>query len=220
MIEKQKIAIADSNSLVREGILSVLKSEINFEIAFIVDSKEKLFDELSITYPDILILDSNDLKGFVHQDILEVGNFVSFSKILVITANGNNEYILKILAYGITHLLLKNCSTDDFLKAMQSFEKNEKYLCKEAIEILLTKNLSPYGSQTKETILTKKEIEITKLIVQGLTAKKIAAQCFLSAHTVNTHRKNIFKKLSINSSSELIMYAVKAGMIDTTEYYI
>lgn len=68
--------------------------------------------------------------------------------------------------------------------------------------------------------LTTTETEVVKLIAEGKTTKEIAAQKNISFHTVMTHRKNIFRKLGVNSSSELIMYAIRAGWIDNIEYYI
>jgi DNA-binding CsgD family transcriptional regulator len=68
--------------------------------------------------------------------------------------------------------------------------------------------------------LTASEIEIVKLIASGLTAKEIALKRHISFHTVNTHRKNIFRKLGVSNSSELIMLAIKSGWIDNIEYYI
>ncbi len=75
-------------------------------------------------------------------------------------------------------------------------------------------------SVSKRNLLTTTEKEIIQLIIQGKTAKEIAEMRCLSFHTVNTHRKNIFRKLDINSVQELIKYAIKAGYFDTTEYYI
>lgn len=107
---------------------------------------------------------------------------------------------------------------EDLLEALSAIEKNQKYLCHEAIEILLNEKLA--SAKNSNIHLTKKELEVIQLLAQGLTTKDIAARIFLSIHTVNTHRKNILNKLCINNTSELIMYAVKAGIIDTTEYYI
>ncbi len=74
-------------------------------------------------------------------------------------------------------------------------------------------NIEPVG-------LTPAETEIVRLISRGMTTKEIASKKFLSVHTIITHRKNIFRKLNIRNISELMMYAMKSGIIDTTEYYI
>jgi len=68
--------------------------------------------------------------------------------------------------------------------------------------------------------LTNSEIEIVRMIAQGLTTKEIAVKKFLSFHTIMTHRKNILRKVGVSNASELIMYAIKTGIIDTIEYHI
>jgi DNA-binding CsgD family transcriptional regulator len=68
--------------------------------------------------------------------------------------------------------------------------------------------------------LTASEIEIVRLVAEGLTTKEIAIRKHISFHTVATHRKNIFRKLGVTNASELLMYAIKAGIIDTIEYHI
>lgn len=90
------------------------------------------------------------------------------------------------------------------------------YICQRATEAILT------GLQENEKpiVLTATETEIAKAIAQGKTTKEIAAERFLSIHTVNTHRKNIFRKLGVNTAHEVIKYALRAGWIDPSEFYI
>ena len=136
---------------------------------------------------------------------------------LVLTSKTERSYILNLMELGV-NLLLKNCTKNDLLEALSAIGNNQKYLCREAIEVLLNERQA--SVKNSNIHLTKKELEVIQLLAQGLTTKDIAARLFLSIHTVNTHRKNILNKLCINNTSELIMYAVKAGIIDTTEYYI
>ena len=91
-----------------------------------------------------------------------------------------------------------------------------RYICHRATEILI-------DSQLKEepaTNLTSTEIEILRSIAQGKTTKEIAAERYSSIHTINTHRKNIFKKLKVNTAHEAVKYAFRAGLVDTSEFYI
>lgn len=215
-----KIAIADSQVLTKEGVISVLKATEYYDIVFSVETKDELFELLKHDTPSILIIDPDQLKDFMPYHFPELIKIFPVSDILVLTSNTNRDYILRILATGITHFILKTCTVEELLDVLIAIGKNEKYLCKKAIEVLLSENITSVKNKYNDPCLTKKEIEIIKLIAQGLTTKEIASQNFISAHTVNTHRKNILRKLGINNTSELVMYAVKAGIIDTTEYYI
>jgi len=214
-----KILIADSQVLTREGIISVLKNTGNYDTIVPVGSDKALFDFLENNTPSILIIDPYRLNDFFISHLTNLTGIFPASRILVLTENPVKENIIKILESGITHFISKYCTKDELLNALTAIEKNENFLCKEVVETLLKENLTS-KNKNSNTHLTKKEFEIIHLIAQGLTTKEIAAKDFLSVHTINTHRKNILKKLGFNNSSELIMYAIKTGIIDTTEYYI
>ena len=205
-----KIAIADSQMLTNEGIFAILKRTEKFDIISNLESTDELFEFLKI--------DPDQFKKFIFTDFIKLTEIYPPSRILVLTNKTDKDFILKILELGITHFLLKNSLTNILLEALASIEKNEKFLCQEAIEILLNEKL--VSVKNGDSHLTKKELEIIRLLAQGLTTKDIATRIFLSIHTVNTHRKNILNKLNINNTSELIMYAVRTGIVDTMEYYI
>lgn len=213
-----KIAIADSQSLTQKGIISILHSTNNYDIVFSAETKSELFEQLQHNTPSVLIIDPDQLKNFMPFHLADLIKIYPASRILILTSNTNRNFILQILATGITHFILKTCTIEELMEALIAIGKDEKHLCKKVVEVLLTKNIS--NSKNNDSCLTKKETEIIKLIAQGLTTKEIAKQNFISVHTVNTHRKNILKKLNINNASEMVMYAIKAGIIDSTEYYI
>jgi len=102
---------------------------------------------------------------------------------------------------------------------MESALKSRKFYSDEILDLFLDISESKYVAEDPKT-LTPSEIEIVKLIADGLTTKEIASRRNISYHTVNTHRKNIFRKVEVSNASELIMLAIKAGWIDNIEYYI
>lgn len=96
--------------------------------------------------------------------------------------------------------------------------RNHRYICQRMTEMLLvSREVTPEKEQIN---LTKTEIEILKDIALGMTTKEIAEKRFSSFHTVNTHRKNIFRKLNVNNVHEATKYALRAGLVDSAEYYI
>ena len=120
---------------------------------------------------------------------------------------------------GIKNLIYKTAGPEEIFAAMDSAIRNKKYYSDEVLDLLLENSQAPNES-TEPAYLTPAEIKVVKLIANGLTTKEIAAQINNSYHTVMSHRKNIFRKLNINNSSELVMYAVRAGLIDNIEYHI
>ena len=214
-----KILLADSQVLTSEGIKSIFKNTGYYEVSVQIETNNSLFDFLETKTPSILIIDPYRLNDFSLSDLTRLVGIFPASRILVMTENPTNENIIKILEKGITHFISKNCSHQELLDALLAIGKNENYLCKEVVEALLRENILS-KNKSSNVHLTKKEFEIIQLIAQGLTTKDIATKEFLSIHTINTHRKNILKKLGIKNTSELIMYAIKTGIVDATEYYI
>jgi len=216
---KIEIIIADNQALTREGLKSIFESIQCYKITSFVSTKNELFGHLKQNPPSVLIIDPDHLVNFTLSHFQDINSFYSISNILVLTSNNNKENTLNILASGITHFLIKTCTIDDLFNSLDAITKNEDFLCKHAIEVLLNKNTIDQNKE-KEVHLTKKEIEIIRLVAQGLTTKDISAKLFLSVHTINTHRRNILKKLNFNNTSELVLYAVRRGITDVLEYYI
>lgn len=120
---------------------------------------------------------------------------------------------------GITNIILKTASREEIIEAVYATINGKKYYSSELLDVLL--EVTEKKKHLKKTVrLTNSENEIVRLISEGFTTKEIAAQKFISFHTVMTHRKNIFKKLGVTRVSELIMYSIKAGWINGIEYYI
>ena len=120
---------------------------------------------------------------------------------------------------GITNVILKTAEREEIFGAINATLKGKKYYSNELLDILfevIEKKSSPDDAGQ----LTYSELEIVRLISEGLTTKEIAARKFISFHTVITHRKNIFRKLGVSSVSELLMYAIKSGWINMVEYHI
>ena len=114
-------------------------------------------------------------------------------------------------------ILFKDCLVSELREALARVAGHERYISHTAMEQIITQQQQ---SQVHSEILTLTEREIVKLIAQGKTTKEIAAERFSSIHTVTTHRKNIFRKLGVNTAHEATRYALKAGLIDASEFYI
>jgi DNA-binding NarL/FixJ family response regulator len=113
-------------------------------------------------------------------------------------------------------MVFKDGPMSEIREALQTVERHTRFLSQRVLETIITQQ------QEDETpsILTTTEMEIVKAIALGKTTKEIAAERFSSIHTVTTHRKNIFRKLGINTAHEAVKYALRAGLIDPSEFYI
>ena len=112
-------------------------------------------------------------------------------------------------------VLLKESPLNEIRECIQQAAKGRRYICQRMMEMLFT-----IQAPEEKVMLTKTETEILKEIALGSTTREIAEKRFSSFHTVNTHRKNIFRKLGVNNVHEATKYALRAGLVDSAEYYI
>ena len=129
------------------------------------------------------------------------------------------QVLFSSMAFGVA---LKDNSKEEILTALQCASRKERFICNHVSNLLLAGNgsSSPTHPTIKDDLLTTAERSILKEIALGKTTKEIAAERNLSFHTVNSHRKNIFRKLGVNNAHEATKYAMKAGIVDLVEYYI
>ena len=129
------------------------------------------------------------------------------------------QVLFSSMAFGV---VLKDNSREEILTALQCASRKERFICNHVSNLLLSGNNQPAAPHPalQDALLTPAERSILKEIALGKTTKEIAAERNLSFHTVNSHRKNIFRKLSVNNAHEATKYAMKAGIVDLVEYYI
>lgn len=113
-------------------------------------------------------------------------------------------------------VVLKESPLGEIRQALHLAARHQRYICQRVSELLL----APPPAKTERTPLTPTETQILRDIALGLTTREIAQKRFSSFHTVNTHRKNIFRKIGVNNVHEATRYALRAGLVDSAEYYI
>jgi DNA-binding NarL/FixJ family response regulator len=210
-LEKLRILIADNQTLVREGIKSIISSNADFELAGEVLSSSELIPALERTAPDVVIIDYFLPGYFSLADIKRISTRFPETGIMVVSTNLHKADILKTLEYGVNNYILKLCDIHEFTGAIYATVRKERFFCGKVLDMILDKpapNCEPIE-------LSAREVEIVKLIAKGLTNQSIADKLFLSIHTVGTHRKNILRKLDLNKASELVMYAVQNGLLES-----
>lgn len=208
--------IADHQELTRAGLKSVIKSKQPGEIS-VADDKTELIIQLkehpeSIILLDYTLFDFNDASS-----LLIAADRFAKSQWILISDDLTTDFIAQIY-YSSRNIsiVFKDAPLSDITNALHSASEGERFISQRAAEILLTQR----QKEEVETNLTQTEVEILKAIAQGKTTKEIANERFSSIHTINTHRKNIFRKIGVNSAHEAIKYAFRSGLVDTSEFYI
>jgi DNA-binding NarL/FixJ family response regulator len=212
------ILIADIQFLIIEGLKEFLGKEVG--IIESVGSKYELLKALSVHVPDLLIIDYSlmDFDGF--NDLKKLKESYPKMGIVILTGSLTRNELIEYHHSGIKNILHKNADADELMACLHAIKQGRKYYSGIILDMMLDFNEKKGIVDDSVQQLTASEIEIVRLIAAGLTTKEIASKKCISFHTVMTHRKNILRKVGVSNASELIMYAVKRGIIDTIEYHI
>jgi len=157
--------------------------------------------------PDLIILDPQEHDGSFEETLKIIGILTAMTKVLIISDEENILRIKQLFELKVSGFLTKHCSADEIEKALSSIIDDKKFFCQEVLELIF--NNKPSEGSYKNEGLSEREIEVLKLIGQGFTSKQIADQLFISIHTVNSHRKNLLKKLGMKSPTQLMVYAIE-----------
>ena len=217
-MDQVKIVLADAQYLARAGFRHLFRDQEHFLIVDEAASFKQLATVVKAKSPDIVVFDYHDSGDYEIQDICKIKDIAPDTRFLVVTADADKSNIFKVLECGANSILTKNCSREEIINAVNATARREKFFCNKVLDIILEKHL---GKEEKDdnctpSSLTARELEIVGYIAQGISTKAMAEELCLSTHTIYTHRKNIMKKLGINSVSELVLYAVNAGIVKST----
>ena len=213
------VIIADSQYLVVEALKSLIGNDERYFLAGVVDTQNELYKLLENIQSGVLITDSSNIDFDGIDDLKNIRDKFPLISILILTNVINKAEFAGLTKAGIKNMIYKTADKDEIFNAIESALKGKKYYSDEILDLFLELGENKYAIEDPKH-LTASEIEIVKLIANGLTTKEIAARRNISYHTVNTHRKNIFKKVEVSNASELTMHAIKAGWIENIEYYI
>lgn len=208
-----RVVLADDHEIVRNGIKILLESEGEMEVVGEASNGREALEECQQKQPDILIVDINmpEMNGI--ETIRQLKSYSSKTNALVLSMHEDEEYILQSVEVGAKGYLLKGSSKQEFLKAIHTVQKGEKYFAGDISNILVQhylnmKNRSTTAPATatgsKGSLLTRREKEILNLIYQGKSNKDIADRFDKSVRTIETHRFNIMKKLEVGNLLELM----------------
>ena len=210
--------IADNQELTRFALESLLQKDEESAVYRAVD-KAGLVALLKEHESAVVLLDYT-LFDFADEDqLLIIAERFNLSDWILISDELTPQFIRRVVYSSHQFsVVFKDGPLNEVCEALRSVERHNRYLSQRALETIITQQQEE--EDKSDSILTQTESEIVKAIAQGKTTKEIAAERFSSIHTVTTHRKNIFRKLGINTAHEAVKYALRAGLIDPSEFYI
>ena len=205
-----RVLIVDDHPMVAEGIQSILESYEDIEVVGTCNAARTAIDTVGTTNPDVILMDLNmpDMGGLTATEILLEQR--PDTRVLVLSMHDSPEYISSALSHGASGYVLKDVPTEEIKTAIDSVMRGEEYLCTGA-----KASLKPIIADGREP-LTSREQTVLLELAQGKSNRDVAETLNISIHTVETHRKNIKRKLGISSTAGLTRYAMEHGVLQGT----
>lgn len=210
-----KYILADNRELTRFALENLIRQKEG--MVYKTSNKAGLVELLKEHENAIVLLDYT-LFDFADVDqLLIVGERFALAQWILISEDLTPAFLRQVVYSSHQFsIVFKDEPLSSVREALQAASNHKRFFSQKALETII----SQQEEEERPSILTETEIEIVKAIAQGKTTKEIAEERFSSIHTINTHRKNIFRKLKINTAHEVVKYALRAGLIDSSEFYI
>jgi len=215
MEETIKIIIVDDHTMFREGLAAMLKESPNIDIVGNAASGPEVFNLLEYKTADLIITD----LSMPEMDGLELTKLLSQKhptlKVLVLTMHNDVDNVKNLLDAGAAGYLLKNTGKQEFLIAIKEIINTGKYFSEEIKNVLVNSMMKKKSNQKPINVkLTQRESEILSHIALELTNAEISEKLFISLHTVETHRRNIMRKLNVHNGVGLLRQAIQLGLVN------
>lgn len=208
--------LADNQDLTCFAVESLLRSDER-NVVYRASDRTGLVQLLKEHESATVVLDYTLFDFADVEQLVIVSERFVLSQWLLVSDTLSPDFLRKVV-YA-THqfsIIFKDCGLRELREALQTLSHHGRYISQRALEVLVGLQQESEAS----ALLTATEREIVVAIAQGKTTKEIAAERYSSVHTVTTHRKNIFRKLGVNTAHEVVKYALRAGLIDQTEFCI
>ena len=213
-----KVILVDDHQLIRMGIKALLSSENDIDVIGEVNSVKDVFKTLDANKPDIVLMDISLDDGdgiLITKDICD--NYKNI-KVIMLSMHVKEDFIQRSLKAGASGYILKDSPKEELIMAIKEVDKGGKYFASEVSQLMVSSYVVKAGDFTdkrrKNTGLTNREVEVIRLLSDGLSNQKIAIQLGISHRTVDTHRTNIMQKVKVKNVAELVKYAIINKLIE------
>ena len=218
-MKKIRILIADDHSVVRSGLRQLLKTSADFSVVGEASSGDEAIEQVKKYKPDIAILDISmpGMNGIDATRIIKQDS--DGTKVLILTIHESEDYVLQMVRAGASGYLLKNAGKEELFNAVRAIVAGERFFSPGISKLMVEEFIRRANKTAPKTpppnteALTKREIEVLKMIAGGLSNQQIADKLFISDRTVDTHRTNLMEKLKIHETAGLVKYAIEKGFV-------
>jgi DNA-binding NarL/FixJ family response regulator len=210
------VLLADDHAVVRSGLRAVLEGEPDIEVVAEAEDGIEAVEKTLSENVDLAILDVSMPKLTGLQATAELRRRRSDLRVLILSVHDNERYFFEALRAGAAGYVLKSAANRDLVDACRAAMRGEPFLYPNAVTALIREYLEQArrGEAVPEDPLTPRELQVVKLIAEGLSSDEIAETLVISRKTVDHHRANILGKLGMRNGAELTRYAIRRGLIE------
>lgn len=217
---KLRLLVVDDQQIIIDGLTSILEGSKAIEVIGGCTDARQLLEAIEALRPDVVLIDLNMPVMDGIECIERVLAHHPQQRFLMLTGYDDTELIREALAKGAMGYVLKNIAKDELILAIETVHAGRRYLDQQVQDKVIGAFLDggvaakePAVTMGENTNLSKREIEVLRLIAEGKTSGKIAEQLFISTNTVDTHRKNIMAKCGVRNIAELVSFANRNDLV-------
>ena len=211
-----RILLADDHNVMRAGLKLLLESHPGFKVISEASDGHQALENAIAARPDIAVLDIAMPKLSGIEAAQRINAQLPQTAIIILSMHSDEGYVLRALKSGARGYLLKDSAESDLIQAIKVVSEGKAFFSPEISKVLAedyVREINVRGAEDSYDLLTPREKEILQLLVEGRSNKDIAGLLNLTLYTVETHRRNLQSKLNLHSYPELILYAVRKGII-------
>ncbi len=217
-MDSKRFIIADNQELSRYAVAQIVRN-YNLSVgveAIGVSNASELRKELKQNDNAVVVIDIANFDLPRTEDLVILQGEHSKTSWIILAAEMTEFMVRRLSGWQCFSFVLKECRLEEIVSALRLAQTGERFICHQVMDILLT----PQDKNQDTEQLTQTEIEVLRLTAQGRSVKEIASIRNSSTHTIISHKRNIFRKIGVNTSYEATMYAAKVGLVNLMEYYI
>jgi DNA-binding NarL/FixJ family response regulator len=211
-MEKITILLADDHRLILESWKYLLETDTRFVVIGLADSGEKAVEVATSLKPKVVLIDINmhEMNGFEATKLIR--KCAPGTKVIGVSMHSMPAYAKKMIKCGAQGYVTKNSPKEELIQAIVEVSEGRTYICNEVKGIIVNMEITESESKPDINSLSKRELEVISYITKGMSSKEISSELNLALKTVEVHRYNILKKLSLPNTASLVSYANHFGI--------
>lgn len=209
-----RVLIADDHKMVREGLRRILEFDGEIQVIDEADNGEECIKKIRSSKPDIVLLDINMPVMNGIEALQEIRKKKLKTKVIILTVHNEIEYLLRAVDIGIDGYVLKDSDAHELIRAVTYVYEGDKFIQPSLIPLLNSKLIARDLDAERLEQLSKREIEVLKLVAVGMFNKEIGVELGISERTVKNHLSSIFKKIDSSDRTQAAVFAIRNGLVD------